>query len=298
MQDLNDMMVFLAVVETGSFTLAAERLAMPKANVSRKVTKLETTLGVTLLERTTRRQKLTEAGRQYITHCKRIYDEAELAKSVVDNARTSISGSIKLGCSVSIGQEILKPSIATFLAQFPEVSLQLNLTNQRVDLIEGGFDMLIRIGKLEDSSLIAKKLGCATRGLFASPEYIAALATKPSLDNLSQLDWLVMSNSVSAQGITLFNEEQKRAISFDAKLIADDFSVVKQATIDGLGVTALPNYMCQDQLAAGELIKVLPNWQLAPSKMYALYAKNRTNLPKIKALLDYLDAVFKQKLAC
>lgn len=298
MQDLNDMMVFLAVVETGSFTLAAERLAMPKANVSRKVTKLETTLGVTLLERTTRKQKLTEAGRQYITHCKRIYDEAELAKSVVDNARNSISGSIKLGCSVSIGQEILKPSIASFLAQFPEVSLQLNLTNQRVDFIEGGFDMLIRIGKLEDSSLIAKKLGCATRGLYASPEYIAALATKPSLDNLSQLDWLVMSNSVSAQGITLFNEEQKRAISFDAKLIADDFSVVKQATIDGLGVTALPNYMCQDQLAAGELIKVLPNWKLIPSNMYALYAKNRTNLPKIKALLDYLDAVFKQKLAC
>ena len=82
------------------------------------------------------------------------------------------------------------------------------------------------------------------------------------------------------------------------KLIADDFSVVKQATIEGLGVTALPNYMCQDQLAAGELIKVLPDWQLAPSNMYALYAKNRTNLPKIKALLDYLDAVFKQKLAC
>ena len=118
MQDLNDMMVFLAVVETGSFTLAAERLAMPKANVSRKVTKLETTLGVTLLERTTRRQKLTEAGRQYITHCKRIYDEAELAKSVVDSARNSISGSIKLGCSVSIGQEILKLSIATFLGKY------------------------------------------------------------------------------------------------------------------------------------------------------------------------------------
>ncbi|MFY8351320.1 LysR family transcriptional regulator [Pseudoalteromonas sp. SSM20] len=298
MQDLNDMMVFLAVVETGSFTLAAERLSMPKANVSRKVTKLENTLGVTLLERTTRTQRLTEAGRAYIAHCKRIYDEAELAKGVADKARNSISGPIKLGCSVSIGQEILKPNIAGFLAKFPDVELQLNLTNQRVDMVEGGFDMLIRIGKLSDSSLIGKKLGCATRSLYTSPKYLASLNVEPNLENLHRLNWLVMSSSVSAQGITLFNANKEKHASFKAKLIVDDFSVIKQATIDGLGITVMPNYMCQKELESGKLVKVLPDWQLEPSMMYALYAKNRVNLPKINALLTFLQTVFENKLAC
>lgn len=298
MLNLNDMMVFLAVVESGSFTAAAQRLAMPKANVSRKIAKLESTLGITLLERTTRSQKLTEAGKQYIAHCKRIYEEAALANAVIDKARNTVSGEIKIGASVSIGQEILKPKVTEFLSQYPELSLQLNLTNQRVDLVEGGFDMLVRIGKLEDSNLIAKKLGCATRGLYASPKYLNALATKPEIKSLDTLNWLVMSSSISVSGITLLNKRQTQEISFSPKLVVDDFSVIKQACIDGLGITALPNYMCQDDVNSGRLVKVLPNWQLTPSDMYAIYPRNRINLPKIKILLQFLESVFTEKLAC
>ena len=171
-QDLNDMMVFLAVVETGSFTLAADRLDIPKANVSRKVSRLEQRLGVTLLERSTRSQHLTEAGSRYLAHCKRIHEEMELATSAVSELLNEYKGDIKLGASVTIGQQILKPSLPAFLQSYPELNLELNLLNERVDLIEEGYDVLIRVGALNDSRLIAKRLGTSTLQLYASPDYL------------------------------------------------------------------------------------------------------------------------------
>lgn len=142
--DLNDMMVFLAVVETGSFTLAADRLAIPKANVSRKVSRLEQKLNVTLLERSTRSQHLTEAGSRYLMHCKRIHEEIELATASVSEILHSLKGTLKIGASVASGQQILRPALAQFMHLYPELQVQLNLVNRRVDFIAEGFDVVIR----------------------------------------------------------------------------------------------------------------------------------------------------------
>ena len=182
--DLNDMMVFLAVVETGSFTLAADRLAIPKANVSRKVSRLEQQLSVTLLERSTRSQHLTEAGKRYLLHCKRVHEELDLATASVSELLHTYKGELKIGASIATGQIILKSALAKFMKQYPELNVQLNLVNRRVDFIEEGFDVVIRIGQLHDSTLIAKKLGTITRSLFASPTYLAQNGKPETVEQL------------------------------------------------------------------------------------------------------------------
>lgn len=296
MQDLNDMMVFLAVVEAGSFTKAADRLVMPKANVSRKVTKLESELGIMLLQRSTRSQQLTAAGKRFLIHCKQIAQELELAQAVADDELHSVSGNIKVGMSVSIGQEIVKPVLAEFMRRYPKVNLQISLSNQRVDMIEGGFDLMIRVGQLDDSNLIAKHLGQAKRSLFTSPDYLARLSRLVSLNSLTEQQWIVMSQSVGQTGFTLHCDANEHVIRFTPRLVVDDFPMVKQATLDGLGVTALPDYMCEQEVKAGSLVKLLPDWQLKASDMFALYPKGRAKLPRIEALIAFLSEVFADKL--
>jgi len=162
-RDLNDMMLFIALIDAGSFTRAADWLNIPKANLSRKISRLQDSLGVTLLERTTRSQRITEAGELYLAHCRRIYQEIDLADASINKILNKLEGHIRVGASVGMGHEILKPVLGKFMQSHPAITLQLSLLNRRVDLIEEGFDMVIRIGELEDSRLIAKRLGKVSR---------------------------------------------------------------------------------------------------------------------------------------
>jgi len=296
--DLNDMMVFLAVVETGSFTLAADRLGIPKANVSRKVSRLEQNLSVTLLERSTRSQHLTEAGRRYLYHCKRIHEEMDLATAGVCELFHSYSGELKIGASVATGQQILKPALATFMHQYPELKVQLNLVNRRVDFIEEGFDVVIRIGKLKDSMLIAKKLGTVTRKLFASPAYIAKQGKPSEVAQISNHQLLVMNAMNNASKLNLSSKQgDLYLVDCQPRLSVDDFVLLKQAIIDGLGIAVLPEYMARDDLAAGELVNILPDWGMEQVEVYALYPKHRAKIPKVKAFLDFVSKLYQEVLS-
>lgn len=295
-QDVNDMMIFLAVVETGSFTIAAEQLGIPKANVSRKVSRLEAQLGATLLERSTRSQHLTEVGKRYLTHCKRIHEELDLAEVAVSEIMHSYKGTLKIGASVAAGQQILKPVIASFLQQYPKINIQLNLTNQRVDLIQEGFDMLIRIGKLDDSRLIAKRLGSAQRKLFTSPAYIKKHRTPKNIDDLCHCDILMMSMHNYENKLELTSGKKQKTIHINPRLLVNDFSIVKQAVIDGEGIAVLPEYMCLEEINNGELVNILPEWGMPPVDLYALYPQHRVKIPKVKAFLDFTVKAFAKKL--
>lgn len=286
--DLNDMMVFLAVVETGSFTLAAERLGIPKANVSRKVSRLEQNLQVILLERSTRSQHLTEAGRRYLQHCKRIHEEMDLATASVCELFQSYSGELKIGASVATGQQILRPALGNFMHQYPELKVQLNLVNRRVDFIEEGFDVVIRIGQLKDSMLIAKKLGTITRKLFASPAYTAKQGKPELVEQLTKHQLLIM-NAINND--TKLNLKTKQGALFlvdcQPRLLVDDFVMLKQAIIDGLGIGVLPEYMVKNEIATGQLVNILPDWGMEAIDVYALYPKHRAKIPKVKAFLEF-----------
>jgi len=295
--DLNDMMVFLAVVESGSFTLAADRLGIPKANVSRKLSKLESKLKVTLLERSTRSQHLTEAGSQYLVHCKRIHEEIDLANAAISEISETFRGQLKVGASVASGQQILKPALSQFMRQYPEINLHLNLVNRRVDFIEEGFDVVIRVGHLEDSSLVAKKLGTISRKIFACPNYFEQETAPIIPEHLRDHNFLLMNPLNNDIRLPLQHINGDKFIhDCQPKLLVNDFVILKQALIEGLGIAVLPDYMVQKELQTGELINVLPNWGMSDLDIYALYPRNRSKIPKVRAFIDFISDLYKKEL--
>ena len=295
-KDLNDMMLFIAVIDAGSFTLAAERLNIPKANLSRKISRLEQQLGVTLLERTTRSQHITDAGSQYLVHCRRISQEIELAETSISQHLNEVQGPLRIGVSVSMGHDIIKPVLGQFMRQYPAVNLQLNLLNSRVDLIDEGYDLVIRIGELEDSRLIAKRLGKVTRKIYTSSDYMKRYGEIKSIQQLSQANFLLMSSIQNNDRLLLTSKEKQHEFRVLPGMLVDDFLILKQMTIEGLGVAIIPSYMCETELANGKLIQVLPNWNMPEVNVYALYPKHRLSVPKVKVFLDFIQEVFKQRL--
>ena len=295
--DLKDMMVFLAVVETGSFTLAADRLGIPKANVSRKVSRLEQQLDITLLERSTRSQHLTEAGKRYLIHCKRVHEELDLATACLSELLHSYKGNLKVGASIATGQQILKPALAEFMHQYPELNVQLNLTNRRIDFIEEGFDVVIRIGQLSDSLLIAKKLGTVTRRLFASPSYIAKHGKPKTAEQLNEHQLLIMNLINNDLKLKLVSTEgDDYILNCKPRLLVDDFSVLKQSIVDGLGIAVLPEYIGREEVVTGKLIKIIPDWGMTDLDVYALYPRNRAKIPKVKAFLNFVSKLYSDAL--
>ena len=295
--DLNDMMVFLAVVEASSFTLAADRLGIPRANVSRKLSRLEAQLGITLLERSTRSQHLTEAGKQYLIHCKRIQEEIDLANNSVVELLNNYKGQLKVGASVAMGQQVLRPVLGQFMHKYPEINVQLNLVNRRVDFIEEGFDVVIRIGQLDDSTLIAKKLGSISRKLFASPSYLAQYGTPTAVEQLAEHQLLIMNPANNDTRLHLsLNNGQSFTLLNKPRLLVDDFALLKQSMLDGLGIAVLPEYMCTTEIKAGTLAQILPEWGMPEVDVYALYPRNRAKLPKVSAFLTFITDVYQQAL--
>jgi len=296
--DLNDMMVFLAVVETGSFTLAADRLGIPKANVSRKVSRLEQQLNITLLERSTRSQHLTEAGKRYLVHCKRVHEELDLATASVSELLHSYKGELKVGTSIATGQQILRPALARFMHQYPDLNVQLTLVNRRVDFIEEGFDVVIRIGQLNDSMLLAKKLGSVTRKLFASPTYLARHGKPNTVDQLVDHQLLIMNPINNDLKLSLVSAEgEDFTLNCKPRLLEDDFAILKQSIVDGLGIAVLPGYMSKQEVAAGQLVHILPDWGMETVDVYALYPRHRAKIPKVRAFLDFVVDIYGDALS-
>ena len=295
MSNLNDMMVFLTVVEQGSFTKAANAYGLPKSNISRKITRLEEKLSVKLLERSTRSLHLTEIGQVYFQHCQRIFDEMQSANTCIETLSATPRGIVKLCTSVSAGQGLLADSLADFCQKFPQVKLDISLTNRRVDVVEEGFDVVIRVGQSPDSSLISKKLCTVNLNLYASPNYIKQYEAINHPDELSNHNCLWMSGIDGKPQWPLFRNEQKLTktpesslFSFNASFSCDDFMVIKKMAINGAGITMLPDYLCQKALSSQKLARVLPNWRGRRVDIYAIYPSRKGVTPKIRVLLDFL----------
>jgi len=289
-------MLFIAVIDAGSFTLAAERLMIPKANLSRKISRLEARLGITLIERTTRTQNITDAGSKYLEHCRRIQQEAELAQATIEEMLNKVGGTLKIGASVGIGHEILKAELGQFMMMYPDINMRLELLNRRVDLIEEGFDLVIRIGELDDSRLVAKRLGQINRKLYASSDYLDKNGKVSAIEQVALHDFLFMNSVQNNEHLTLISSNEEFSCKLKPKAQVDDFSILKQLVIDGVGIAVLPDYMCQASLDKGELITVLPKWGMPAVDVYALYPKNRIRIPKVKIFMNYIQDVFERKL--
>lgn len=286
---LDDMMVFRLVVDSGSFTGAALAMDLPKSNISRKISRLEKQLGVRLLERSTRSLGLTEVGQIYYQHCSRIFEEVQGANQCIEALSSTPSGKLKICASVSIGQNILAPRLAQFQIQYPEIELDLQLLNRRIDLIEEGFDLAIRVGELEDSALIAKRLFDVELHLYASPGYLAAsphILKQP--EDLLNYSCLHMNANEEALKWQLVAGEEKQWVEVEPSFSSNDFSTLRQLTIDGFGIALLPDYLCQQQVKGKSLVRVLDTWVGRRVSVNAVYPHRKSMTPKLKAMLDYL----------
>ncbi len=295
MPDLNDMMVFRTVVEQGSFTKAANSIGLPKSNISRKVSRLEDQLGVLLLERTTRSLRLSEIGQIYYEHCVRIHEEMNNAQGCVEAMAAVPMGWLKVCASVTVGQAILATRLADFYVAYPKVKLDLQLSNRRIDLIEEGFDLAIRVGPSPDSNLISKRLCSVNLHLYASPQYLRQSSAKKTLKtpaDLAQHNCLFMSASEPKPRWQLTIDNQKKYIDINPHFISDDFNVLLQMAVDNLGIALLPDYICRDKLKEKKLVRVLDVCGGNSLDVYAVHTSRKGVTPKLRVLLDYLADSF------
>lgn len=286
---LDDMMVFRLVVESGSFTGAALAMDLPKSNISRKISRLEKQLGVRLLERSTRALGLTEVGQIYFQHCDRIFEEMQNANQCIEVLSSTPSGKLKICASVSIGQNILAPRLAKFQQLYPEIELDLQLLNRRIDLIEEGFDLAIRVGELEDSALISKRLFALELHLYTSPSYLAASphALKQPEDLLNH-SCLHMNANEEVLKWQLMAGDERQAIETKASFSSNDFFTLRQLAVDDFGIALLPDYLCLQQVRGKSLVRVLGAWVGRRIDVTAVYPNRKSMTPKLRAMLDFL----------
>jgi DNA-binding transcriptional LysR family regulator len=285
--DLNALHVFARVVQAGSFTSAARTLGMPKSTVSQRVAELEERLGARLLQRTTRRLGLTDAGRIYYDHCVRVMAEVEDADRAVASLQEAPRGLLRLTVLANSG--FLGPVLAEFLARFGGVQLDVLCTDRRVNLVEESFDLAIRAGALSDSTLIARKLGAIHFVLVASPRYLDRRGRPRSPQDLPQHDALIFSVGAQPSNLRLTRGAEAHDVSLTPTLSVNDLDIIHDAASHGVGIALLPAYRCAEDLRANRLERVLPTWHAPAEPVHAVYPSGRHLSPKVKAMLDHLQ---------
>ena len=288
MDDLNDILVFTRVADLGSFTAAAQRLSLPKSSVSARVARLEARLGARLLERSTRKLRLTSVGARYHEHARRVILELEQAAAAVELFRSQPSGVLRISTSVVMGQVLLRPVLAEFLRLHPAVQVIVDLSNRRVDLLEEGFDLALRAGTLPDSGLVARRLGHAGARLFAAPAYLRRRGLPRHPADLAGHDLLEGSPALSDAGWTLRHDGGERVEQTGARfrLVANDAVVLKAAALEGLGIASLPTFAVQEEMAAGQLRPVLPDWSTRQLDIFAVFPSHKSLSPALRAFVD------------
>ncbi|MBE9399055.1 LysR family transcriptional regulator [Pontibacterium sp. N1Y112] len=276
---------FVAVSETGSFTNAAQRLGISVAQVSRQVSALESRLATKLFYRTTRKVTVTEAGQLYYQHCRQVLDGLEEAERTLTNMQRTPRGQLKITAPTTYGENQIAPLLNNFMCDYPDLHLECHFTNQKVDLIDNGYDLAIRLGKLEDSSLMAKRLASRRQYVCASPDYLAANGEPHLLSELEQHNCLR-----GTLEYWRFQENgQERNIKVSGNIHCNSGQALTDAALKGLGLVQLPDYYIQSYLEAGTLIAVLQNYQQSDEGIWALYPHNRHLSPKVRMLVDYLS---------
>ncbi|EGU29840.1 LysR family transcriptional regulator [Vibrio scophthalmi] len=275
---------FVAVAETNSFTGAARKLNTSVAQISRRVAALEDRLAVKLLHRTTRKVTLTEAGQVYFEQCKLLVEGLELAELAVTQLQTAPKGKLKITAPVTYGEMHIAPLLHEFLLLYPQLDLELNLTNQTVDLIENGYDIAIRLGRLRDSTMIAKRLSSRQLYVCASPDYIQRYGAPHSLSELSHHQCLV--GSVEYWHFQDKNSEKSLRVS--GRIQCNSGFALLDAAKRGLGLVQLPDYYVQAGLDSGELVEVLKEYRDEREGIWALFPQNRNLSPKVRLLIDFL----------
>jgi len=284
--DLNALAIFAGVVEAGSFTGGAKALGLPKGSVSRKISDLETALGVRLLHRTTRKLSLTEIGRAYYEQCRKGLVEFDAANRLVDDSQAEPRGTVRISAPADFGDSGLSDWVEAFLARYPEVRVELVLSDLYVDLIDQRIDLAFRTGRLADSSFVARKLAPTRRVLCASPAYVAERGTPMTPDDMTDHDAVVYGGAATGTVWRLNGPDGEVTVAVSARVAADSMSFIRRAALAGLGIALLPEAFARADFAAGRLSPVLTDYATAGQGLYALYPSGRHLSAAVRAFLD------------
>jgi len=275
---------FVYVAENESFTQASKKMAISTAQVSRQISALEKRLNIKLFYRTTRKVSLTEEGSVFYQHCRSVLDGLEAAERAITNLQSKPQGKIKLSAPVTYGEQQILPLVNNFIKQYSDVEVTAYLSNQQIDLVEEGYDLAIRLGKLTDSSMMAKKLGKRTNYVCASPDYLNQHGIPHSLSELSQHSCLLGTLDYWR----FIESDKEKSIRVTGRLRYNSGQGLVDAALKGLGIVQLPDYYVEAHVQSGELITLLDNFQVPDEGIWAIYPQNRHLSPKIRLLVDYL----------
>jgi DNA-binding transcriptional LysR family regulator len=289
MDRLTEMEAFATVVDQGGFTDAARRMGISKSAVSKHVSALEARLGARLLNRTTRRVSPTEIGLAYYDRALRVVNDAGEADALVSAMQSDPSGLLRISVATDFGVNHLSPILGTFLDDYPDITISMVLDNRYVELISEGFDMAVRIGDLENSSLRARKLSQTTRRMIASPAYLEARGRPARIDDLNAHRLLHYGTDAgSAVWKLTAPSGETRAVRTTGGLCVNDGQSLLNAAISGLGIAYLPSFLYAPAMARGEVEDVMPDLPVHTLGIHAVYPPGRFTQPKVRAFIDFL----------
>jgi len=294
MDNINEMQVFARVVDAGGFSSAARSLSLSPSAVSKQITRLEDRLGVRLLTRTTRRLNLTEEGDAFYHRVKRILSDIDEAEQAVSLSKTAPRGHLRVSCSVAFGEKQIAPIVPEFLDRYPEVALELMLSDGIVDLVEEGIDVAVRMGKLSNSAMVARKLGNNKRRICAAPAYVERYGVPEEPDDLHH------HNCLGFAGHNTLNEwpfkypdGRRQTIRAEGNFVANNGESIYDLCRLGLGIARAADFLVSDDIKEGRLIEVLADFiEDEPAPIHAVYPDPRHLSPKTRAFIDFLVEKF------
>lgn len=294
--NLADIKAFSVIAELGSFTRAAEKLDCSRSHLSKQLTNLEACLGVTLITRTTRAQRLTEQGSAFFNRCRAALDSIDQAVEIaVDNAQR-LQGSIKINCVGGyLGEEVVASLINDFILKYPGISVELDFSSQRVDLLVDQFDLVFRMGELEDSGLVARKLMDITNLTLASPQYLEARGVPEDPKSLKAHQCITGSvNNWSFFHID--NKDRKLDVHINGAFRCRNGRAMKHSAIVGNGIVRLPKVYCAEEINKGQLVSVFDDWQIADTPFYLLYHKDKYQPALLREFVSFTAEHFRDYL--
>ncbi|MCG9755809.1 LysR family transcriptional regulator [Shewanella insulae] len=285
--------LFVSVVELGSFSEAARRLGINKSAVSKRISALEQALGVKLIQRTTRRLHLTDAGRQYYEYVHQAATLMQQAQDALASQQGAVQGSLKVSLPNVFGQRHIAPLLSKFSRQYPAINLEVSLDDRVVDLLKEGLDMVVRIGELPDSSLVAVRLAPCHSLLCASPDYLAREGNPRSLTDLRAHNCLFYSYFRGGLEWSFERRGEVSRIKPRGNIKVNNSEVIRRLLLDGMGIALMPRYLVEEELASGSLVPVLSDYQAPTHGIYALTPERQHMPARLRVFIDFL----KQALA-
>ena len=280
--------VFIAVVENGSFSKAADKLGTSKSAVSKRISQLENTLGVKLLHRTTRRLSLTEAGEHYFHHVHKAMTAATEGVDAVTQLQGKPKGTLKISTPMSFGRLHLAPLVTDFLTHYPDITLNMTMDDKKVDLVEQGFDVAIRAGEMKDSTLIARSLASCRSVICASPEYLRKHGTPTTPDALMNHNCIRFSYDYNGNEWVFHRDGKQQKIKVDGNYQVNNSEALQAAALDGLGIAKIPTFVIGKDIMNGRLVPLFESYPLPIQTFYAVFPERRHLPAKVRVFLDFI----------